>query len=539
MYNVLIVDDELWFRSYLKELIDQCGGEFLVCAQAANGAEALKILKAQPVDVVIADVLMPVMDGVELMRQLSAMPRRLPVLALSNCDDYPHVRQMLQLGAQDYLLKHEISAAALREHLQRAADWIQQQATVNSEQARERDAEAYVRKNRTVLKNEFLHRILTEEISPEELQHHMDVLGIQLAQERLMLCLLTFAPCADGRTAAAAQDDPLFDYGVLNIVEEILHESGDGLAGSLGGGVYVLLFSHSGQVSQAKVDARTQNVLQRISFCMKNYFNRQANFCMDKTLRDMAHLREGYRYVTVLKQELFYHDNTCVLCSPEEQTQSVLMGLPLETEKDFAAALEAGTQYETRLNGIFDMIETRRVSLENARMILNDLLGVLNRAAKKHGVPLEYVYGGCGSFDEIWRRFSSVADAKSFFSDAFSRLVSAMHTDAASAGYSYYVRQTLRHIQTDYAAELSVSEIAEQLGISGNYLSKLFKEETGTGFAVYLTDYRIERSIALMKEHRLPLSQIAEQCGFRQYTYFTNVFKKKTGKSPRAFLSEV
>ena len=63
MYNVMIVDDELWFRSYLKELIDQSGSEFLVCAQAANGAEALKILAAQPVDIVIADVLMPVMDG--------------------------------------------------------------------------------------------------------------------------------------------------------------------------------------------------------------------------------------------------------------------------------------------------------------------------------------------------------------------------------------------------------------------------------------------------------------------------------------------
>ncbi len=136
MYNVMIVDDELWFRSYLKELIDQSGSEFLVCAQAANGAEALKILAAQPVDVVIADVLMPVMDGVELMQHLSDLPHRLPVLALSNCDDYLHVRQMLQLGAQDYLLKHEISAAALREHLQRAADWIRQQATVSSEHAR-------------------------------------------------------------------------------------------------------------------------------------------------------------------------------------------------------------------------------------------------------------------------------------------------------------------------------------------------------------------------------------------------------------------
>lgn len=99
MYNVMIVDDELWFRSYLKELIDQSGSEFLVCAQAANGAEALKILAAQPVDVVIADVLMPVMDGVELMQHLSDLPHRLPVLALSNCDDYLHVRQMLQLGA--------------------------------------------------------------------------------------------------------------------------------------------------------------------------------------------------------------------------------------------------------------------------------------------------------------------------------------------------------------------------------------------------------------------------------------------------------
>ena len=389
MYNVMIVDDELWFRSYLKELIDQSGSEFLVCAQAANGAEALKILAAQPVDVVIADVLMPVMDGVELMQHLSDLPHRLPVLALSNCDDYPHVRQMLQLGAQDYLLKHEISAAALREHLQRAADWIRQQATVSSEHARERDAEAYVRKNHMVLKNEFLHRLLTEEMPPEELRHHMDVLGIRLAQDQLMLCLLTFTPCADGRSAYAAQDDPLFDYGVLNIVEEILHESGDGLAGSLGDGIYVLLFSHGGQVSQAKIDARTQNVLQRISFCMRNYFNRQANFCMDKSLRDIAHLREGYRYVTALKQELFYHDDTCVLRSPEEQTQSVLMGLPLETEKSFASALEDGTQYDILQGNLFGY---KGAIFEN---LIADILAKMGRKLyyfhKDSGLEVDFV----------------------------------------------------------------------------------------------------------------------------------------------------
>ncbi len=64
MYNVMIVDDELWFRTYLKELIDQSGGDFLVCAQAANGAEALKILAAQPGDVEFSDWQIPVIAWV-------------------------------------------------------------------------------------------------------------------------------------------------------------------------------------------------------------------------------------------------------------------------------------------------------------------------------------------------------------------------------------------------------------------------------------------------------------------------------------------
>lgn len=99
MYNVMIVDDELWFRSYLKELIDQSGSEFLVCAQAANGAEALKILAAAAgrcCDRGCADA----GHGRGRADAASFRPAAPAArcLALSNCDDYLHVRQMLQLA---------------------------------------------------------------------------------------------------------------------------------------------------------------------------------------------------------------------------------------------------------------------------------------------------------------------------------------------------------------------------------------------------------------------------------------------------------
>ena len=123
MHSVLLVDDEPFVRLSLASLCP-AGAGFDLTAEAGNGAEALAVLADRPeIDIVLLDLSMPVMDGLEVLRRLRAEPPASPmaVIVLSAHDDYHLVRDAFTLGAVDYLLKHELDAARPEAALSSAA----------------------------------------------------------------------------------------------------------------------------------------------------------------------------------------------------------------------------------------------------------------------------------------------------------------------------------------------------------------------------------------------------------------------------------
>lgn len=117
MYRVLIVDDEQIVKLAVKSMIDWASGEFQLAGTASDGEAALQVLERSPVDILITDLKMPRMDGLELIRAVQGSATPPAVLVLSNHADFELVREALRLGARDYLLKTDISAEVLTESL--------------------------------------------------------------------------------------------------------------------------------------------------------------------------------------------------------------------------------------------------------------------------------------------------------------------------------------------------------------------------------------------------------------------------------------
>ncbi|AEI39050.1 response regulator transcription factor [Paenibacillus mucilaginosus] len=105
MYSVLLVDDEKWVRTSLRKVIERTGLPFEVAREASHGLEALDILKEAPVDMVLTDVRMPVMNGMSFVQQLRQTAREQSVIVVSGYDDFAYVQGALRLGVTDYLLK--------------------------------------------------------------------------------------------------------------------------------------------------------------------------------------------------------------------------------------------------------------------------------------------------------------------------------------------------------------------------------------------------------------------------------------------------
>jgi two-component system, response regulator YesN len=181
MHSVLLVDDEPFVRLSLASLCP-AGAGFDLTAEAGNGAEALAVLAARPeIDIVLLDLSMPVMDGLEVLRRLRARPPASPmaVIVLSAHDDYHLVRDAFTLGAVDYLLKHELDAGALRAALDKAA--------LGLAPSSERTRAILHRRELELLKAQVLRDLLAA-AAPPELEETFAGLGIAVGPPFAVCC---------------------------------------------------------------------------------------------------------------------------------------------------------------------------------------------------------------------------------------------------------------------------------------------------------------------------------------------------------------
>ena len=123
MLKVLIVDDELLVRTNLRYMLDWEANGFSICGEASNGAEAIKLAQKMSPDIILSDIRMPVMDGLELSHQLKKLYPESILIVLSNYDDFEYVKGTLKNGAIDYILKHNLSISTLSEALHRAKEF--------------------------------------------------------------------------------------------------------------------------------------------------------------------------------------------------------------------------------------------------------------------------------------------------------------------------------------------------------------------------------------------------------------------------------
>jgi two-component system chemotaxis response regulator CheY len=122
-FNVLIVDDSPAMRSFMRRVLDVSSFEVGSCAEAADGEEALEVLRSRWIDIVLTDINMPRMDGEQLLRRMDAdeVLRAIPVLVISSDRTEIRVNQLLSMGARGYV-KKPFTAETLRNELQRVLE---------------------------------------------------------------------------------------------------------------------------------------------------------------------------------------------------------------------------------------------------------------------------------------------------------------------------------------------------------------------------------------------------------------------------------
>lgn len=179
MFKVFIVDDEPFIIEGLYDIVDWAKLGMEIVGHAENGAIALEAMKVTPADILITDISMPVMSGLDLIRHVRAVHPELKVIVLSGYNEFDYLKEGMALGIENYLLK-PINLEEFKGTLRTVA----QKLNVN------RSELALNEQSMRILRDNVMYRWLQDQISPKEFQERADLLGIELDQRYVQVSIL-------------------------------------------------------------------------------------------------------------------------------------------------------------------------------------------------------------------------------------------------------------------------------------------------------------------------------------------------------------
>ncbi|MGM1050021.1 MAG: response regulator [Bacillota bacterium] len=499
MYKVFVVDDEPFIIEGLYDAVDWPRFDIEIVGNAENGKLALEKLKDLPVDILITDISMPVMTGLELIAEARKIKPELKVIILSGFDDFAYLKEAMRLGIENYLLK-PINLKELEETLSGTIEKIN--ASRASYALNEYDI--------SILRSNILHRWLTGKIEPEELSERASLLGLRLDQPYMMVSVL--------RTQSAKVEQALIQLvenedNVLYLVDY----DGD----------FVVIFTMDDSEAEKP---RAIRLLQQVrEQCFEE------DICISlgsvETLPEhntdsYRHAKEAQEYFLVLEQPS-YVDYVDIKERKEEASRSFSLHWP-----DYAKGIAARDKQE-----LFNKIDSDYERLRNTP-------GIVPSALQSFAVELiirfkmelsDIQYGAAPDFvkNTLTRimESASIDDLIAAVKEGIGGLVDSLNSDIKSP----VIQQTLHHIHQSYNEDLSLKVLAGQYHIHPVYLGHLFHKETGESFTEYINRYRIEKAKELLRTTSLKVQEISREVGYWETGYFYKQFKKYVGLSPRDF----
>ena len=542
MYRVMIVDDEPLILAGIASLLDWNGYGCEISGKAANGQQALKLMEEQKPDIVITDIKMPGMDGIGFMK---AVKERgwddVIFILLTNLEEFSLARQALSLGAVEYLVKMELTEEKLadslrlameRREMKRKAEAAVTAVTVSREEAVREHIERLLADGRTVSGGSGEDDsgqsgdARSEEAQEEENDSYL---------RRPILVIISFNYGYEGFSSDFTRED---QKKVISFAENIIGQMVKGYfdhsclvrreLNSL-----VLVMSTDG-IEDYREQIRSLG--EKIISVVKDYFEVSVSVAVSSRKESLGEFGALLYEAMSATNHYFYHSLDPVVFYSEEcetsarHTGSFHIGF-LKKDLSQAVALNDSGRLEEILDQVASLLREHNPSRQqavNACANLYFFLSSFFEDAEEPDFPYEVnimeKLGRLGTLGQIIQWIN-------WFKEAVSRILE-RRRDTRVDKIAEMVRE---YVMEHYKERITLGQAAEALNISQGYLSTAFKKQSGESFTNYVSAIKIEKAKELVASHQYMMYEVSDLLGFDTPFYFSKVFKKVTGMSPKEY----
>lgn len=495
MVNVLVVDDEVPIRQWMEFCINKMEG-YQVVGAAANGAEGFSIFRRTRPDIVITDIRMPVMDGLEMLKMIRSLSPVVYTAVLTSHEDFEYARQAIKLGAAEYILKTEITVESLRQVLENG----KKAAGAEAGGGREKHFEELSNRNY------YLRSLVLGQQAVPVSETMLSEYHVPL--EKGWFMAMDIMTGEDSLLRIELPEEGLLDH-VIKVPLDLKHTV---IIGNLRRG---LPSSQCG---------RREEELRYCRFILKQVPCKIG--CSD-LYDSQSRLGEAMRQAHSRVKLGFYHPREWVFdsqdqggsCLPNGEKYKIRFSKEL-LNQNYSKAVEIRDEMmaEARASEVTD--------IEYLKKLYLFFLTSLYHMTKDDVDQVEAALAG------FWQEMANAASLDQL--DQVIRRGFELCGEGGTIGraYSAPIRSAVRYMEEHFAGSLTLPDVAAHAGLSAEYLSRLFKEETGVKFVVYLNNLKLKHALHLLETTNLKVYEVAEQVGYSNLSYFSTVFKKNFGQNP-------
>lgn len=543
MYKLILVDDEQDVREGLLEQIDWQSHGFEVIATAENGREACELVEKHQPDVIVTDIQMPFMDGLQLAEWVRLHAPTAKIIILTGFDEFEYAQRAIKLHIDEYVLK-PFSAGELVDVL------LKVKIRIESEIADKENLQVlqdHYKRSLPLLRELFLISLISRRLPQAEISEKSLLYDLDLSGDGFMAAVISIDRLhgqhwsgADGSNDSislrSSDNRQLQLFAVLNIAEEIVSRRGSGLV-FMHQDQIVLLSVRRGEESE-QFTRNVLNVLDEIRMSVEKYLKLTVTIGVGTESRKAVNAYISYESACgALNYRFVLGNNRIILIDDVESGRAELLRFDDLKEQALIRTLKVGTAAELAelMDSLFADLEPAAVSVKDYQVYLLEILTVILKVTREAGIGIESVFGAASNPVAEVYRLNNLPEVKQWFTYACNTLIRLI-SSRRETGYSKLVEEAKAFMREHFRdSDLSIAKVCSHLHISAGYFSSIFKKEMKTTFVGYLMQLRMEEAKELLRATDLKAFEIAEKTGFSDSNYFSYCFRKAFNMTPKEY----
>lgn len=508
-YRVMIIDDDLLVVDDIKSLVDWEGLNLEIVSICENGKKALEQLPSVKPNIVIADIAMPLVNGLEFSEKALKYDKSIKIILLTAYSKFEYVKKAISLGVVNYILKHELDEELLKKEL------------LKLREALDDELKGEVLKKRKALED-FLSNPYSDFYKQ---QFENNVFSIRGDHKSYFIAI---NKCFNGNLDGIT--DNMYSK-ILNL--KCISEGNKSFSTIFipvsKVTVVAMIYSKSCILSENLLNQMVFNFSSQVKEELKDLLNENVNIFISSICINSNDILYAFKKVCEISKYSFFMQSTGVFHCIDIESRISSGGIDVNDKLRLRELL-----YESDINKIRVVIDdiwqkycTRKYDMQGLKELCEELRAVLNNKNKLFNI-------GLGKGEEFSLKCNECKNADEILK-LFYKEINEID-DYRREGYSYKTAAVIEFIHKEYAKPITIDDIANELGVSGEYLSKYFKKEFKQSFTKYLTEHRMKVAKELLESGNFKIYEVSEMVGYKTTQYFSSIFKKVNGKMPSDYI---